>query len=307
MIQDIGAGRYHNEYRPKPPVSEDYVLFYRGRELFVRCIDNTISFLTYGELISKFPELSGKETYLFELDGRNYYLYRDAQSMQVTFADEPDHHFCDDQTGMAAEHSLISALSVFAEYEWIKIDALRVVGPQEAAFAGVTGFQLYGWYASRRYCPRCGQKTVHDEKERMMKCPSCGQMEYPKICPAVIVAVTDGDRLLLTRYAGRTHKNYALIAGFAEIGESIEETVHREVMEEVGLKVKNLRFYRSQPWSFTDTLLMGFYAELDGESRISLDETELSEGRWCTRDEIPEDDGISLTREMMHQFKINAF
>ncbi len=123
------------------------------------------------------------------------------------------------------------------------------------------------------------------------------------ICPAVIVSVTVKDRLLLTKYAGRANLNYALIAGFAEIGETIEETVEREVMEEVGLKVKNIRYYKSQPWSFTDTLLMGFFADVDGESRILLDETELSVGKWCTRDEIPEDDGVSLTREMMAVFK----
>ena len=303
MIQDIGSGRYRNEYRPTAPQNDSRVLFYRGRELFVKCSGQEISFLTYGELLRRFPSLAGRETYLFSIDGVSYYLFRDAQRMQAVSVDAQEHHFCDDQTGMMAEHSLISALSVFEGFEWKKIEFLRSAAPKEAAFAAVTGFQLHGWYESRRYCPRCGQPMVPDGKERMMRCPSCGQMEYPKICPAVIVAVTDGDRLLLTKYAGRTHKNYALIAGFAEIGESIEETVHREVMEEVGLKVRNLRFYRSQPWSFTDTLLMGFFAELDGESRISLDETELSEGRWCTREEIPDDDGISLTREMMHVFK----
>ena len=111
------------------------------------------------------------------------------------------------------------------------------------------------------------------------------------------------DKLLLTKYAGRAFKRYALIAGFAEIGETIEETVKREVMEEVGLNVKNLHYYKSQPWSFSDTLLMGFYAELDGEETIRLDENELSVAQWCTREEIPEDDGISLTREMMRVFK----
>ena len=90
-------------------------------------------------------------------------------------------------------------------------------------------------------------------KERMMRCPRCGQMEYPEICPAVIIAVTDKNRLLLSKYAGRTYKRYALLAGFTEIGETLEETVKREVMEEVGLKVTNIRYYKSQPWSFSDT------------------------------------------------------
>ena len=80
-----------------------------------------------------------------------------------------------------------------------------------------------------------------------MICPSCGNGEYPVLSPAVIVGVTNGDKLILSKYEGRSHTRYAMIAGFAEIGETIEETVHREVMEEIGVKVKNLRYYKSQP------------------------------------------------------------
>ena len=127
---------------------------------------------------------------------------------------------------------------------------------------------------------------------------------YPKISPAVIVAVTDGDRLLMSRYAGRPYGNYALIAGFTEIGETIEDTVRREVMEEVGLKVKNLRYYTSQPWSFSDSLLMGFYADLDGSPEITLDESELAEARWFSREEVPEPKGLfSLTGTMVNAFR----
>ena len=139
-----------------------------------------------------------------------------------------------------------------------------------------------------------------------MQCPACQKLRYPVISPCVIVAVTQGERILLTRYASghSTYKKYALIAGFAEIGESIEKTVQREVMEEVGLKVKNLRFYKSQPWSFTDTLLFGFFAELDGEEEITMDEKELSEAGWFLREELPEEfDGVSLTNEMIRVFR----
>jgi NAD+ diphosphatase len=130
-------------------------------------------------------------------------------------------------------------------------------------------------------------------------------MEYPKICPAVIVGVTHGDKILMTKYADRANsKNYALIAGFAEIGESIEETVKREVMEEVGLKVKNLRYYTSQPWSFSETLLLGFWCELEGSDEIHLDTEELSVGEWLHRSEIPEASGrISLTGTMIEAFR----
>ena len=90
-------------------------------------------------------------------------------------------------------------------------------------------------------------------------------MEFPKISPAVIIGLTHKNRLLLSKYAGRTYKKYALLAGYTEIGETVEETVSREVMEEVGLPVKNIRYYKSQPWPFSSTVLMGFFCDLDGD------------------------------------------
>ena len=142
------------------------------------------------------------------------------------------------------------------------------------------------------------------KKERMMRCPECGLMEFPKICPAVIIGVTDGGRILMSKYAGREYKAYALLAGFAEIGEPIEDTVRREVMEEVGLQVKNITYYKSQPWLLSDTLLLGFFCELDGEDKIRLDEQELALAEWVERKDITvEPDDLSLTNEMMLAFK----
>ncbi|MCC8107348.1 MAG: NAD(+) diphosphatase [Clostridiales bacterium] len=279
MIQDIGRGRFHNTYRPDAqPSAESRILFYRGREILVKRKDKEISFLKYEEVRKAFPGLSQKAVFLFSIDDVDFFYFSEFEEVLLL-------------------------PKLFPGFVWEGIECMRMTASKEAAFTGVTGMQLYDWYKSRRFCPACGRRMVHSQKERMMHCEACGQMEYPKICPAVIVAVTDGDRILLTKYAGRANRNYALIAGFAEIGETIEETVEREVMEEVGLKVKNIRYYKSQPWSFTDTLLMGFFCEVDGESRISLDETELSVGKWCTREEIPENDGVSLTREMMAVFK----
>ena len=148
---------------------------------------------------------------------------------------------------------------------------------------------------------------VHDDKERMMRCPDCGMMEFPKICPAVIIAVTHGDKILMSKYAGREYKKYALLAGFNETGESIEETVRREVMEEVGLKVKNLRYYKSQPWAFSDTEMIGFFAELDGPDKIKLQEDELSEAGWYHRDEIPDETMMnSIGSELKMVFKYGS-
>ena len=168
----------------------------------------------------------------------------------------------------------------------------------------MTAWHLYNWYRNNRYCGRCGKPTVHDAKERMVRCQHCGNLIFPRISPAVIVAVTDGDRLLLSKYAGRGYTRYALLAGYTEIGETIEQTVHREVMEEVGLKVKNLRYYKSQPWGVDGNVLMGFYCDLDGDDTIHIDETELALAQWHHRSAPPaHDDGISLTREMIRVFE----
>ncbi|EEP28764.1 hydrolase, NUDIX family [Shuttleworthella satelles DSM 14600] len=141
-------------------------------------------------------------------------------------------------------------------------------------------------------------------REREMICPNCGNPVYPKIMPAVIVAVTNGDRILMTKYRNRGIGYYALVAGFVEIGETFEDTVRREVMEETGLTVKNIRYYKSQPWGIADDLLAGFYCDLDGDDAIRMDEEELSEAAWFERGQIEgQPDHLSLTNEMMLTFR----
>jgi NAD+ diphosphatase len=142
----------------------------------------------------------------------------------------------------------------------------------------------------------------HSGTERALLCPSCRNLVYPAIAPSVIVAVMHGDRLLLTRYQAShsSYRNYALVAGYVETGETVENTVRREVMEEVGLKVKNIRYYKSQPWPFSGALLMGFFCEADGDDAIVLDESELEEAVWMERGQLPDrSDDVSLTSEMM--------
>jgi NAD+ diphosphatase len=181
---------------------------------------------------------------------------------------------------------------------------LKYGGPKHRAFAVITALHLWHWYRDSRFCGRCGCRTVNSDVERARVCPNCGNIIYPRIVPAVIVAVRDGDRLLLTRYAHRRFKRYALIAGFTEIGETLEQTVEREVMEETGLHVKNITYYGSQPWGVVDDILAGFVCDVDGSTDISLDRNELQEGTWMERSEIPvEPDDNSLTNEMITRFK----
>lgn len=269
MIQDIAPHRYNNQYQNRVGRPEDVALCFRDREILV-LEGEGIAFPTLEQLSAG----SGREAvYLFDIDGQYYY-------MAPTPEKEPE--------GM----------------RWVRLSYFRTARPMVRAFAAVTGHQLYEWYRSRSFCGGCGSRMERGESERMMRCPACGLTEYPKICPAVIVGIINGDKLLLSKYAGREYKKYALIAGFAEIGESIEDTVRREVYEEVGLRVKNLRFYKSQPWSFTDTLLFGFFCQVDGDDTITVDKRELSVAQWVDRSQVPEDpEGISLTREMMTVFK----
>lgn len=142
--------------------------------------------------------------------------------------------------------------------------------------------------------------------ERAMVCSECGDIVYPVISPVIIVGVTDHDKLLLTKYANNEFKMHGLIAGYVEIGETLEAAVIREVREEVGLAIKNLRYFGSQPWGLTHILIAGFFAEVDGNSQIHLDEKELSKGIWVSRDELPHElNDISITYEMIEAFRNN--
>ncbi len=276
MIQDIAPHIYHNEYHPLSPSPESFVLCFHGRQILILETEEGFTFPRF----SDFPDWSGEEAaYLFSIDEVGFYF--------------PKHSL-----------ELENLLPSFPNGKIVTLSYFRTAMPRFLAFAAVTGHQLYDWYCHRRYCGYCGTPAEHSSRERALVCPNCGNVEYPKICPAVIVGVRNNDQILLTKYANRDYTRYALVAGFAEIGESIEDTVRREVMEEVGLKVKNLTFYKSQPWSFSDTLLMGFFCDVDGDGRITLDEQELSLAQWVDRSEVPDDpEGISLTREMMTVFK----
>lgn len=273
MLHDIQPDIFDNAYRQLTPDAQSRIIYVRDDAVMVSDKEDEISFPLFGEL-----EPADTETiYLFSVGGEKYFLGKAAA--------EPG-----------------------ADYDYTSLMEFRYKKPKARAYAAAVAYQLHSWYAKNRFCGRCGARMTHDAKERMMRCDSCGNLVYPKISPAVIVGITDGDRLLMTRYSGRIYRRYALVAGFAEIGEPIEDTVHREVLEEVGVRVKNLRYYKSQPWPFSDSLLMGFFCELDGPDTITLDENELESAEWIRREDIEvEADGISLTNEMIVAFKENRF
>ena len=273
MLQDMAHGRLENEFRNIDATPEDLIICFHERQVLLhRSEDDTL-------MLPTLQQMSGWQTptaprYLFRMQDHNFFLWTDAAPIS------PDGGF---------------------GYEAVQM--LRQLKSKEICYAIMTAWHLYVWYRSNRICGCCGTPTVHDNKERMLRCPSCGNMIFPRISPAVIVGVTNGDQLLLSKYAGRAYTRYALLAGYAEIGETIEQTVHREVLEEVGLRVKNLRYYKSQPWGVDGNILMGFFCDVDGSDEIHIDEEELAMAGWYPRNNLPaQDDGISLTREMIRVF-----
>lgn len=274
MLQDLETGRLENEFYNINAMAEDLVLcFYDGQVLLPEKEDGALEFPTLADIQTM--QDGGVTRYAFCINGKKYFLWLSCEP--VTPA---------------------------GNFIYQSVRQLRDLKYREICFAAMTGLHLYNWYRSNRICGCCGTPTEHDDKERMLRCPNCNNMIFPRISPAVIVAVTDGERLLLSKYAGREYTRYALLAGYTEIGETIEQTVSREVMEEVGLRVKNLRYYKSQPWGVDGNVLMGFFCDLDGSDAISIDENELSMAAWYPRDALPaHDDGFSLTREMIGVFE----
>ena len=296
MIQDIRPHRFQNEYRIKAIANEDYVLFYQKNGIWMKTCNDTIQLPMYKELKELFDNHLNYR-YLFDIDGESYFLGEPCES------DGSGNMIHNNINLLDRQIELLQQLGYHLEENRI----YRHYQPMWKAFACAVGEHLARWYQGHQYCGFCGSHLQDHEAQRALVCNNCGKTIYPTISPCVIVAITDADRILLTRYAHGAYRNYALVAGYAEIGETIEETVHREVYEETGLKVKNLRYYKSQPWSFTDTLLFGFFADLDGSDQVTLQEDELSEAIWCHRSEIPVSSvKLSLTSEMIEVFKNQA-
>ena len=274
MIQEIAPKTFDPAFRRQKPEDRDFLLHYEYNKVMLKKEGDRLMIPTVGELLEETPEIAAKAEYLFSIDDRAYFGMPDM------------------------------AVPEFGGYVMEGMQIFRKFDPMYQGFAGITGGQIYRFRESRKFCGRCGQRMEYSQTERAMVCPGCKQTEYPKISPAVIVAITNGDKLLMSRYAHGTYRHFALIAGYVEVGETFEECVRREVMEEVGLKVKNIRYYKSQPWAFSDTVMIGFTAELDGDDTIRLQEEELSEAGWYTRDQMEDySPCISVGHEMMRAFK----
>jgi len=161
----------------------------------------------------------------------------------------------------------------------------RSLGEERFRLAGSAN-HLVDWARTHRFCGRCATPTERATDERAMRCPSCGLLAYPRISPAVIVLVRRGDEALLARGARFPLPFYSTLAGFVEVGESLEQTVAREIREEVGVEVKDIRYFGSQPWPFPHSLMVGFNAEWAG-GEIAMDPREIVDAKWFRADALP--------------------
>ena len=271
MIQDIYPSVIDNSYRAKEPAENSRMISFTDGKLLVRLNEEKQEFSL--PCRSEFACAYKAPVFLFSIDDDDYFL--------TETDEEPE------------------------GYEKLTLNDIRKMklSSNREIFAAFTAYHLWKWYSVNKHCGVCGGKMQHSPKSRSLKCAKCGNKVYPRINPAVIIGVTNGDRLLIIRYR-EGYRHNALVAGFTEIGETMEQTVRREVMEEVGLKVKNIRYYKSQPWGVASDILMGFYCELDGSDEIKMDASELKYAAWVERGDVvlqPTDD--SLTNEMMRMFR----
>ena len=259
----------------KPPSSDQtsalWFIFYKGK-LLVKISSNTYTIpetsdLTEGNLSP------ARSQFLGTLDGRPCYA-----------AELSDNQLEIDNFKFKELRALFGSLDE---------DLIWVAG---------RGNQLVDWSRTHQYCGVCGRHTEDKTNERAKICPQCGLINYPRLSPAVIVAVLKDDQILLARNKRFRLPFYSVLAGFVEPGESLEECVQREIQEEVGITVKNIRYFGSQPWPFPNSLMIAFVAEhADGDIRI--DGSEIMDAAWFSKEKLPQiPPSISIARQLIDWF-----
>lgn len=280
MIQDIFPSVFDNHFENYKVSDDDFVFDFLDDKVYVSydTKEEKLKLPTFKDFA--LPALSA--VYLFSIDNKRYFLIKDDI---VPFANLEDYSFFTPRQLRALP--LVSKLELFAVF---------------------SAYHIWKWYDDNQFCGRCGKPLVLDTVERALCCSECGAKIYPRINPAVIIGILNQkkDKILITKYR-RGYAHSALVAGFTEFGETLEQTVEREVMEEVGLKVKNIRYYKSQPWALAQDLLAGFFCEVDGDETIRMDEGELKYAEWVSREDVElQPNDLSLTNEMMKLFKSGA-
>lgn len=277
MLQDIKPHLLDNQFRELKPTADDYFFSFKANKILLTIGEhNAVTLPFFGDLYASPEEVEGLTEYLFSIDNRHFFLIRDLEYL--------------DLKGRTLTYLPINTIYKLKE-KW-------------QIFAGITAYHLNGWYCKRIYCGYCGNTLENSIHERARICNECGNIEYPMIAPVVMVAVVHEGKLLLTKYADRDFDLHGLVAGFVEIGETLEEAAQREVKEEVGLEISDLKYFGSQPWGISGSVIVGYFAELKGSETICLDQKELSDAAWFERSEVPHElSDLSITYEMIEAFR----
>ena len=233
-----------------------YVFLFRNQTLLVKLAGESIRIPTFQDIKEIGIELKRKH-YLGELDQTSCYAVEIETDIQL-----PD---------------------TFAFW-----GLRQILGQVDDSFFQVAGrgYQIIHWDRTSRFCGSCGSLNQDKLDERAKQCPSCSFITYPRISPAVIVAVIKDNQILLARNKKFANHIFSVISGFVEPGETLEECVRREIKEEVGIEVKNIRYFGSQPWPFPDSLMIGFTAEY-ARGELITDNEEIVEAKWFTVDKLP--------------------
>jgi len=273
MIHEILPHRFKNQYHPDKNIGEkDFILHYKGNSLLLK-ISGTEFEIPQKQDFSEIPDKIDC-TFLFTLnDIPCFLIWDDLKEDKVRF--------------------------IYRE-----INFFRTIRQKEIAWISIVGYNLMTWYMDNNFCGKCGTRTVHKPDERALICPDCNTIVFPKISPSIIVAIICKNKILLARNSNFPGNWYSLIAGYADIGESLEEALTREVKEEVGLDIINIRYYKSQPWPLSGSMMIGFIAEADDTQPVSTDDKEIAEAAWFTRGNLPKySSNLSIAGEMIEKFE----
>lgn len=217
--------------------------------------------------------------------------------------DDSRYHFLGLYSGQQV-FTLAVSDAEFADLPAIKSDLRRLMEGLSDSLFRLLGraLQINEWYNVHRFCGQCGAVTQLVAKERALGCPNCHKVYYPRLSPCIMALVVRGEECLLARNAQWTLPRYSVVAGFIEPGESVEDAVHREVMEEVGVRVQNLQYIASQPWPFPGQLMLGFFAEHQSGD-IQVDGVEIAEAHWYHYSNLPSIPGAyALSGQLIRHF-----
>lgn len=253
-----------------PETNEDIYFIFYNNELLVKSENNKV-------IIPSIKELDNLKLnniqYIGSINGENF--------------------FC----GEIDEGVIIPSSMYFSN-----LKALAPKLSEEMFWIGGRAIQIVNWNNDHIYCGRCGTLTQNKDGERAKKCPKCGLVNYPRISPAIIVAVINEGKLLLAHNTQFPKNLYSVVSGFVEVGENFEECVVREVHEETGINVKNIKYFGNQPWPFPNSIMIGFTAEYAG-GEIHVDGNEISHANWYSSTEMPlTPDGVSIAKKLINWF-----